>query len=260
MFSVAMTKLPQRHPLLGMECKIADTLPEWQDAFSLVYDSYVRAGLSEPRTCQMRLTPYHLLETTSTLIARHKGETIGTLTLIRDSSAGIPMEIVYGAEVEAARTQGVRFAEVSCLATEQLETTDYLYVFVRLMRLVAQHARFQGVERLLIVTHPRHALFYRRMMGFRPFGRQTSYPSVRGAPAVAAALDFAEVDQTRPPYYDDCFGVRVQEEALQSRPMPFDVAAYFEPFTAHLDADEVGGSGVGLERILKLGVKAAACL
>jgi hypothetical protein len=260
MFSLAMTKLPQRHPLLGMECKIAASVSEWQDAFSLVHDSYVRAGLSEPRSCQMRVTPYHVLPTSSTLVAQHNGDLLGTLTLIRDSDSGVPMEIVYGKEVASARRQGVRFAEVSCLATEQLETTDYLYVFMRLMRLVAQHARFLGVERLLIVTHPRHALFYRRMMGFRPFGRQTSYPSVRGAPAVAAALDFAEVDQTRPPYYEDCFGVRIHAEALQPRPMPADVAAYFEPFTAHLDADEVGGSGIGLERLLKLGATAAACL
>ena len=246
------TTIERRAPRLnGLECKIASTIDEWHDAFSLVHDSYLRAGLSEPRASGLRVTPYHLLPVTSTLIARYHGEVVGTLTLICDSEAGVPMELVYGDEVAAARQQGIAFAEVSCLATQQLATTDYICVFMRLMRLVAQHARYLQVERLVIATHPRHAFFYRRFMGFRQFGRQTSYPTVRGAPAVAAYLDFAEADRQPPPYYHECFGVRIHEEALRPRPMPEEDAEYFRPFTEHLDADEVGGSGVGLERLVQ---------
>jgi hypothetical protein len=250
MYSAMNTE--RRMPRLnGLECKIASSIDEWREAFSLVHDSYLRAGLSEPRPSGLRVTPYHLLPTTSTLIARYHDEVVGTLSLICDSEAGVPMELVYADEIAAARNQGVCFAEVSCLATQQLATSDYICVFMRLMRLVAQHARYLDVQRLVIATHPRHALFYRRFMGFRQFGRQTSYPTVRGAPAVAACLDFAEADRQPPPYYNECFGVRIHEEALRQRPMQDDDAAYFQPFTEHLDADEVGGSGVGLERLLQ---------
>ena len=247
----AATTVRHVPPLDGLECKIASSIDEWRDAFALVHDSYVRAGLSEPRISGLRVTPYHLLSTTSTLIASYNGELVGTLTLIGDSEFGVPMELVYGDEVAAVRDQGISFAEVSCLATQQLATVDYVSVFMRLMRLVAQHARYLGIERLVIATHPRHALFYRRFMGFRQFGRQTSYPAVRGAPAVAAYLDFADADRQPPLYYHECFGMRIQEEALRPQPMFEEEASYFRPFTEHLDADEVAGSGAGLERLMQ---------
>lgn len=250
---------PGAGALSGMGCKVASTLEEWRDAYRLVYRSYRRAGLSEPRRSQLRVTPYHLLPTTSTLVAQFESTTIGTLTLIRDSDAGVPLEAVYEDEINQARDAGVAFAEVSCLATEHLPARDYLYVFVRLMRLVAQHARFLGTERLVIATHPRHVAFYERFMGFRKFGSRKNYPAVRGAPAVAAYLDFAQADRERPPFYDDCFGVRVHEEALRARPMPPDVAAYFAPFTAPLEVSEFAGEGVTFGRAARSEPVEAGC-
>jgi hypothetical protein len=231
----------ERVALHGMECKVAGSFDEWQEAFSLIHRSYVQAGLSERNPCGLRVTPYHLVPTTSTLIARHEGRVIGTLSLIRDNHLGIPMEQVYGREIESFRDQRVSFAEVSCLATGKFAGREFLHIFSRLMRLVAQHARFLGVQRLLIATHPRHAAFYERFMGFRQFGHATSYPCVRGAPAVAGMMDFAEADCVRPPFYDECFRVRIQREALLARPMPADIAQFFETFVLPMGRDELVG-------------------
>lgn len=236
-----------RPSLHGLECKVASSFDEWQQAFALIHQSYVQAGLAEHNPCGLRVTPYHLLSTTSTLIARLQGEVIGTLSLIRENPSGIPMEQVYGREIQQFREEGVSFAEVSCLATGKYTGKEFLRIFSRLMRLVAQHARFLGVERLLIATHPRHAAFYERFMGFRRFGEATSYPTVRGAPAVAGMMDFAETDQTRPPFYEECFGVRVHREALRAQMMPHEVAQFFESFVTPYGRDEWMAASLGCD-------------
>src|SRR5690606_3507969 len=46
-------------------CSIAATRAERERAFRLIYDAYVRSGLGTPNAWQMRVTPYHLLPTTT---------------------------------------------------------------------------------------------------------------------------------------------------------------------------------------------------
>jgi len=247
MIDSAAISARHRHRLRGLGCKIAATHDEWHDAFALVYESYVRSGLTQPNLIGLRVIPHHLLPTTSTLIARLGDDVIGTMTLVRDSGAGIPLEVAYGRDVDAMRDQGISFAEVSCLATRPLSLMDYPYVFMRLLRLLAQHARYVGVERLLIAAHPRHVRLYERSMGYRRFGEETSYPSVGGAPAVAAYLDFAEADRIRPRMYNECFGKPIHSEALEPREMPTESVNYFTPLTAALNLGELSGSSFSLE-------------
>lgn len=248
MVDSALIPARHRHKLRGLGCKIAATHEEWHDAFALVYESYARCGLTEHNPAGVRVTPHHLLPTTSTLIARQESQTLGTVTLIRDSARGVPLDVVYGSDVDVMRVEGIEFAEVSCLATQPLSLVDYPYVFMRLMRLLAQHARHIGVQRLLIAAHPRHVNFYQRSMGFRRFGEVTSHPSVCGAPAVAAFLDFTDADRERPRMWDECFGTRIHDEALRPKRMPLDTLEYFRPFTADLRVGELSGSGPSLDR------------
>lgn len=248
MVDTAAISARHRHKLRGLGCKIAATHDEWHDAFALVYESYSRAGLTDPNPAGVRVLPHHLLPTTSTIIAQHDSDTLGTVTLIRDSARGVPLEVVYGRDVDEMRAAGIKFAEVSCLATRPLSLGDYPYVFMRLMRLLAQHARHVGVERLLIAAHPRHVNYYERAMGYRRFGEETSYPSVGGAPAVAAYLDFDEADRLRPRMWDECFGTRIHEEALRPKRMPTATIEEFRPFTAELRLGELSGSGPSLDR------------
>jgi hypothetical protein len=224
---MAVIGADQARSLNGLQCKIASSLDEWEEAFALVYQSYRDAGLANYDPTGLRITPFHLLPTTSTLIARHGGMVLGSLTLVQDSRLGLPMETAYPAQVATLRASGVRFAELSSLATARLSASDFRYIFSRLMRFVAQHARHMGVNRLLIATHPRHMPFYERLMGFKRCGGQTKHPSVRDAPAVAAVLDFDEIDRNPPPFYNECFDVGIQLNALEPKPMPKAIADHF---------------------------------
>jgi hypothetical protein len=81
---------------------------------------------------------------------------------------------------------------------------------------MAQFARKNGVDALVIATHPRHVPIYQRTMGFVQIGGTRTYPSVRNHPAVACCLDFEEVDRNHPPTWDAIFGKPVPMWQLEA--------------------------------------------
>lgn len=212
-----------------IEYKTAQTRDERASAYRLVYESYLRAKLGGTNSHGMRVTPYHLLPTTETFIAVLRGETIFTMSLVLDGELGLPIECAYGREVEARRQRGTRLAEVSCLADRRSQFERFFPVFVRLGRLVGQHAWNRGVEELLAAVHPRHARFYRGFMNFEPMGEVREYPTARNHPAVGLALNFARLDRERPESFETFFGQWLPEEQLRPRPIsPADID-YFRP-------------------------------
>ncbi|QDU36059.1 hypothetical protein Mal4_03420 [Maioricimonas rarisocia] len=212
--------------------KIARTHEEWLAAYRLAYENYLRKGLVSENIFGIRVTPFHLLPETTTFVSLQDSEQVATVTLIGDSSDGIPMESIFPNQVAQIRDEGATFGEVSSLASRPMPTKEFLQVYLKLMRLMAQYARSVGMERFLMVVHPRHVPFYKRMMGFRMIGETRSYPTVCGAPAVPCQLEFAEVDRTRPPFYDAIFGEDLPSEALRRHPMPEHARKFFEPATA----------------------------
>ena len=168
----------------------------------------------------MRVTPYHLQPATGVFIATVGSEVVCTVTLIQDSSAGLPIDDVYGDEINIQRDNGLKLAEVSSLAAiPGLTQQTFWKIFMKLTSLIAQSARRQGVDGLVLAAHPRHARFYGHLMGFRQIGDLRSYPAVRNRPAVACYLDFAQVDVTRPPCYEEIFGERLPKVLLRWSPM-----------------------------------------
>lgn len=209
--------------------RIASTREDRATAFRLVYQNYLRKGLIEANKYQIRLTPYHLLPTTNVFIASIDDEIIATVSLIGDGELGLPMEGVYPDEVNRARDLGLSVGEVSSLAVRDVKFSSFLPIFVKLTRLMAQHSRMYGMDQFLIATHPKHARFYQRFMGFEQIGTQTEYPSVKNAPAVAYCLDFDRIDRERPACYDQFFGITLAESELLTHPMPPDEVHLFRP-------------------------------
>ncbi len=233
-----------------IEYRIASTRAEREAAFRLVHQSYLNAGLSEPNGFGLRVTPYHLLDTTEVFIAQLDGRIVFTLSLVIDGELGLPMESVYSDEVDALRQEGFLVGEVSCLADRRTQFRGFFPVFVRLCRLMAQYAWRRGLSGLAAAVHPRHARFYRRYMHFEPLGGWRSYPSVRNRPAVALLLDFDRVDRERPKSFDTFFGEWLPDEMVVPQPIPPEQCEYFrpmvgghEPFVALGDAMEALPAG-----------------
>lgn len=212
---------------LGIVFKAASHRDERTAAFGLVYQAYVRSGLIEPNPSQLRVTPYQLQPGSTIFVAVLRNEVISTVSLIGDGQLGLPMESIYGDEIARLRALGMRFGEVSALADRRRQMSRTLPVFVQLMRLMVQSAHRQGIDRLLVAVHPRHARFYQRFLSFQRLAEERSYPLVCNNPAVALYLDFAQIARERPPNYELFFGEPLAEEQLVHRPLPAEDAVHF---------------------------------
>lgn len=211
----------------GIVYKAAQHRDEREAAFRLVYQAYMRAGLIEPNPSQLRVTPYQLQPGSTIFVAVLRDEVISTVSLIGDCLLGLPMESIYRHEVAALRAAGVRFGEVSALADRRRQMSRTLPVFVQLMRLMVQTAHRQGLDRLLVAVHPRHARFYQRFLSFQRLAEERSYPLVCNNPAVALYLDFAQIARERPPNYELFFGAPIPDEQLLPRPLSAEDVEHF---------------------------------
>ena len=199
--------------------KIASHRDELYASFGLVYEAYVRAGLSTRHPYRMRVTPYHLLPTTEVFIAVKEGEVIASVSLIRDGELGLPMESIYGKETARYRGHGSSLAEVSCLADCQTGQGCSTSVVVRLISLMLQSAKRRGVDQLLIAVHPRHVKFYERFIGFEVIGEEKPYGTVCDHPAVAMVLDLNWMPFDYPRMYARFFGTPFSDDVLAYHPI-----------------------------------------
>jgi hypothetical protein len=219
--------------------RIAASRDEWEAALGLVYRAYVRSGLIQMNPYRMRVTPYHALPTTEVLIADKGDEVLCTLSIVGDGELGLPMEAIYAEEVERQRLQGLRLAEVSCLADERDESEQSFSVVSRLMALTAQCAADRGIDRLLIAVHPRHAKFYERFLAFELIGGQKTYASVCDNPAVALAMDLNSLPLDNPRAYKRLFGVPFSDNHLRYRPVSYELQSDLQHMAAETYVDDL---------------------
>lgn len=174
---------------------VADSPELLHQAYRLVHDVYVRCGYIMPQPNGMRMTRFDALPETTTFVACLEETVVATLTLVPDSSLGLPMQEIYGEELQAFRGQGRRLAEVTSLADRRKDPRRGMAVFMGLTKLMIHTARERQIDDLLVAVHPKHARFYQRVLVFERFGSERSYPSVRNNPAVALRLDLKSVKE-----------------------------------------------------------------
>jgi hypothetical protein len=233
--------LPRTSPI---QYRIATTKWERLAAYRLVYDHYMKAGFIQSNPFRFRVTRHHLLPTTQVFLALRDEEPICTVSLIADTSLGLPMESIYHEEVAQSRDNGLYVGEVSALAGCTTDFRSFLPIFVQLTRLMAQYARKQGMHQFLIAVHPKHAGFYERFMGFEEIGPVREYPCVQNAPAVACCLDFERIDRDRPKCWYDFFGTPLPESHLEPFPIEEDELNDYRPVADYYETGVLGSSYV----------------
>ena len=103
-------KIPNERLVL----KIAESREELEACFKLLHDAYVSSGFMTPDPSGMRVTIYHALPTTTTLCAKIGDQVVGTLSLIRESAIGFPLQRIF--DLTDIREKEGQIAEVSALA------------------------------------------------------------------------------------------------------------------------------------------------
>lgn len=188
-------RLKANWPSPSLEIKIAETEQEFESAYRLVHDSYVKAGYMDPDSTGLRILPQNLLPQNATIIAKWDGEVVGTLSLIRDNPLGLPMESIF--DVTERRRTGKRLAEVSSLSVDSRFRGQVNNVLFPMFRFGIQYARHCfGVHEFVVATTPALGDTYEGLMCFEKLkAKPRAYGSVKDTVAVGLYLNFETSDE-----------------------------------------------------------------
>ncbi len=170
--------------------KIAETREELEACFKLLHDAYVSSGFMKASTSGMRITIFHALPTTTTLCAKFDGVVVGTISLIRESVFGFPLQSIF--DLSQVRAKKGKIAEVSALAIDPKFRHGGGFVLFPLMKFMYEYCTtFFDTRHLVIAVNPNRIEMYESLMYFeRLTGKPiTNYDFANGAPAVGATLD-----------------------------------------------------------------------
>lgn len=170
--------------------KIAETKEELEACFRLLHDAYVGSGFMKPDPSGMRATIYHALPTTTTLCAKFDGEVVGTLSLIRESVFGFPLQSIF--DLHEVREKQGRVAEVSALAVHPKFRKTGGSILFPLMKFMYEYcSTFFDTRHLVIAVNPNRIEMYESLLFFERLEQHAvdNYDFANGAPAVGASLD-----------------------------------------------------------------------
>ena len=178
------------NPNKRLVLKIAETQEELEACFMLLHDAYVSSGFMTPDPSGMRVTIYHALPTTTTLCAKLDDKVVGTLSLIRESAIGFPLQRIF--DLTGIREKEGNIAEVSALAVHPRYRRTGGTILFPLMKFMYEYCTtFFDTRHLVIAVNPRHIEMYESLLFFKRLTANVveNYDFVNGAPAVGATLD-----------------------------------------------------------------------
>lgn len=170
--------------------EIARTYEELFEAFSILHDCYVQEGYMRPHPQGIRFTPYHCMPSTTTLIARWNNKIIATVSAIRDSALGLPMDSIF--DLSPYRQAGQRLTEVSSLAIHPDFRKQKGYLLFPLIRYLWMYClKYFGTDTWVIAVNPSMSDFYEALLLFKRLEKKAveGYRFVEGAPAVGELID-----------------------------------------------------------------------
>lgn len=170
--------------------KIAETKEELEECFRILHDAYVSSGFMKPDPSGMRISIYTALPTTTTLCAKFNGKVVGTISLIRESLIGFPMQSIFN--LNEVRSLHGNIAEVSALAIHPKFRNTGGSILFPLMKFMYEYSiSYFDTRHLVIAVNPRHIDMYESLLCFTRLSQNQvdSYDFVNGAPAIGATLD-----------------------------------------------------------------------
>ena len=177
-------------PSERLQLKIAETKEELEACFRLLHDAYVESGFMQAQPSGMRVTIYHALPSTTTLCAKWDGEVVGTISLIRESAFGFPLQKIF--DLSGVRQNEGNLAEVSALAVHPRFRKTGGAILFPLMKFMYEYAtQYFDTRHLLIAVNPNRIEMYESLLFFERLVANVveNYDFANGAPAVGASLD-----------------------------------------------------------------------
>ena len=171
------------------EIRVANRLELRQKAYEYVNNIYYREGYTNNRPGNLWLSIYDALPETATLVAEDKnGDIDGVLTVVFDSSIGLPSDELYRSQINKLRRKGRKVSEIISLGINA-KKRDSIKILASLFYCAYLLSwRGQKSDDFVITVNPRHEKFYRNKILFKRIGTLKEYSRVNGAPAVLLNL------------------------------------------------------------------------
>lgn len=170
----------------------ARRLVDVQTAWRIVYERYVDKNLIHKNAFGIHTVPQAVGRNACIIHQANNAAAGSTLTLMGDSSAGLPLDSVYARELDALRWQGRGLVEVGLLAESQRGVRRGARALFDLMRWAVYYTLHIDYTDIIIGVHPRHVRFYTRCFGLKNFAQPTDYPLVNDNPVVPLRLPLRE--------------------------------------------------------------------
>jgi N-acyl amino acid synthase FeeM len=181
---VAAVAGPQPDYATGLHYRVAADLVQVADAWRLVYMAYRRINIIPPNAQRLHLVPQALSSQTAVVIGCAERRVVSTLTVIVDGNRGLPLDRVYGDELNAMRQNGAQLVEVGMFADRRQSMARTAEALLQLMCFAWYWGHENRVTDFIIGVHPRHARFYARLFGFHIVAGEKRYAAFNDNPVV----------------------------------------------------------------------------
>lgn len=169
---------------------VATSPEDIKQALALLHEEYVRAGLMKPSQAGLRVTPYHVVNSTHILILKKDDKVIATVSVVKDGKIGLPLEDSF--DISHLKNSYMRVAEISALAIDKDYRDNRGKYLWPLLKFLYEFCRFHVfIRTIVIAVHPRHYDFYKGLLCFNDIKakRVEKHDFANGAPARAGYLD-----------------------------------------------------------------------
>lgn len=167
-----------------LRIRLADTDGHRNEASFLVQKMYGWRGYQVESTAS---------NPTVTFVASDDARTLATITVGFDSECGLSAHSLYPEYVDHLRNKDARVCEFTRLAVDRNEHSKELLAMMFHVAYMYSR-RLNGCTDLLVEVNPRHATFYRRMLGFQQAGPERVCERVQ-APAVLLWLPLEHAER-----------------------------------------------------------------
>lgn len=183
--------------------KIANSQNELTEAYKILYQSYVDLGYSKEISSQMRIVKYFALPTTTTLIALYENRVVGTISIVRRSVFGVPMESEF--DLTELVEKNEVFAEISSLAIDSEFRQNRGALFLPLLKFFWEYVEnYMNLDSIVITVNPSMTDFYEAFLSFSRLKKATisNYSFANGNPGVGLYLNVRDARKLFMALYD----------------------------------------------------------
>lgn len=117
--------------------KQAETVQEIEEALHIVYENYTNLGYIDQKEVELHFNAFLCLPTTTILVVKYKEEVIGTMSIVADSSFGLPTETTW--DLSKIRSKYKNIAEISSLSIKKTHKSSKGHILLTLCKLMWEY-------------------------------------------------------------------------------------------------------------------------